>query len=161
MPLVSCEAAEIHYGLGPQAFVGWGTSTQSPTAPIFNGTFSLSSIFEILEDSPGSNVNVEKTEETAWCFTQTLDNFYYDWMWGEPLAGCIYNAANPGNGQYPFPLPGNTKYTLATVGGPFGPFNFTVEHRWTAPLYVIGHSGLTRTSYMPQYDNLYHHSAQY
>jgi len=151
MPIKGTEAAQgISYGLEPQAFVGWGDDVQAGTAPIWTHN-----IFELIYHVPGSNVDIDETKENAWCFTQTLKSFYYEWMQRTPLAACIYDAAHPGNGNYTFPLPGISTYTLSAVNSPFGPFTFTTKHTFNAPIIVAGHSGLTRTGCRTEFDNLY------
>ena len=152
MPIKGSEAtAGNPHGLGPQAFVGWGDDVRSGTAAVWTHN-----IFELIYHVPGSNVDIDETKENAWCFTQTLNRFYYEWMQGNtPLAQCIYDAAHPGDGNYPFPLPGISTYTLSAVNSPLGPFNFTTKHTDNAPIIVAGHSGLTRIGINGFYDNLY------
>ncbi|MGH7990452.1 MAG: hypothetical protein ACREDS_09730, partial [Limisphaerales bacterium] len=91
----------------------------------------------------------------ATAYTETLNNFYNLWMNQVPLANCIATASAPAANSAPFPVPQNAKITIHGTD-PYGSgYSYAYTNVMTSPIYVIGHSGLTRSSVDSQYDNAY------
>jgi hypothetical protein len=84
------------------------------------------------------------TADLAEAYTETLDGFYDDWMSQAPLAECIQSASDPHFYNCPLPVPGN-EIVKDINGNRF--------HGETSPIYVSGHSGLTRNGVNTTWDN--------
>jgi hypothetical protein len=102
--------------VGPQAFVGWA------------------------KEHAGNYV----TADLAEAYTETLNDFYGDWMNRLPLAECIQNASDPKLHNCPFPVPGN-EVVKDIDGNPF--------KGETSKIYISGHTGLTRDSVNAAWEN--------
>jgi hypothetical protein len=89
-------------------------------------------------------------------YTTTLDAFYFNWMWGTALAQCINIATNQVRNGAAFFAPCNK--TMHYSGeNPYTDdiYDFTISNCITSPIYVVGHSGLTRTGVDPNFENKY------
>jgi hypothetical protein len=75
----------------------------------------------------------------------TLVWFYNDWMNGYPVAACIDDASDPALHVDPFPVPGNERLIV----------DLLLIDQPTAPIIVIGHSGLTVNGCADDYDGEY------
>jgi hypothetical protein len=127
------------YKLGPQAFVGWGKS--------FTGWLN-------------PTTDTTETEDVALAYTEALDDMFELWMDNYALAQCIQSASTPHEDIAPFPVSnsGIKTYNIYGEAGIDGePYNYNIPatNILTAPIYVIGHSGLTRNSINPNFDNQY------
>jgi hypothetical protein len=121
--------------VGPQAFVGWAA------------------------DHTGWLNGVDASEaslDVATAYTQTLEDFYEQWMDNVPLNQCIYSASTSAENTAPFPVPQNKKVTISGINyEDFDSYNFTYTNVMTSPIYVVGHSGLKRSSLDSSQDNYY------
>jgi hypothetical protein len=138
--------------LGPQAFVGWGGDGRSWTGGYYYGLAGL------------RWRNDDKSIEMAWSYSQTLKDFYAVWQANEDsLAECIAYASNADQwGQVPFSVPPVREFWIySSGGGPAGHqfFRFKIKkgawNNCAVPIYVIGHSGLTRYGRKLQFDGQY------
>jgi hypothetical protein len=92
----------------------------------------------------------------------TLGMFFNDWMNGCTLAECIDQASQTNWGMAPFPVTGHGYENRIELKGQddagnvydiiYSRTNHNAIH--TSPIYVIGHSGLTVTSFDPSQDGL-------
>jgi hypothetical protein len=126
------------YKLGPQAFVGWGKE--------FTGWLN-------------PTVDTTETENVALAYTEALNDMYELWLNKYPLAECINSASVQQPNIAPFPVPSSVKfYHISGEAGFNGaPYEYYIPSTnvITSPIYVIGHSGLTRDSVNPNFDNQY------
>jgi hypothetical protein len=122
------DAPAARYKLGAQAYVGWA----KPVTGWLNPTS-----------------DTEESENVAFSYTETLDEMYELWMGGLPLAQCLDAVSSRSSGLAAFPVPvaGNLPYQIYSDDGISGPYNYTIpaSNIITSPIYIIGHSGLTRT----------------
>jgi hypothetical protein len=128
MPFSATNQA-ARFKLGPQAFVGWADLK----ADHFGGRY----------DTNGAIV-LQSSEIVATAYTETLQQFYLDWMNGSSLNQCIRNASNTNLVECPFPVPGNTNFWVNGTR-----FNL----KYLSKIYVVGHSGLTVTGLISGEDN--------
>ncbi|MDE3100105.1 MAG: hypothetical protein KGJ88_11590 [Verrucomicrobiota bacterium] len=121
--------------VGPQAYVGWAADHV--------GWLNLTT-------SSDAALNV------ATAYTETLDNFYENWMNQVPLAQCIQIASTSAANMDPFPVPQN-KNIIVHGQNPqtLEYYSYSYTNVVTSKIYVIGHSGLTRSSMNSSYDNYY------
>lgn len=110
------DPAAFRNRVGQQAIVGWATEVASWMAGA---------------QDPLADVDIAKA------YTQTLADFYSDWMNKVPLAQCIANASVPRFGKAPFPVPGNE---VCQITGPG--FAYINTNLLTSKIYVTGYSGL-------------------
>ncbi|PWU15728.1 MAG: hypothetical protein C5B50_14955 [Verrucomicrobia bacterium] len=122
--------------LGPQAFVGWGEDVQRGLAGLTNTSYYA---------------------DAFWLATEAADTtgtFYLLWMSGIPLAQCITWTSDPKFVTVPLPVRNRPnkhfKYIDVT-----NPQTEGVMELHTAPLYVVGHSGLRVDGWSRELDNLY------
>jgi len=119
--------------LGPQAYVGWAY----PHVGWVNST----------EDS-------SLTENVAFASTTALDTMYELWMNGQPLSTCIDAASTPQANMAAFPVPANKTLRIHGWPGVDGEgYDITMTNVMTSPIYIIGHSGLTKDSFRGEFDN--------
>jgi len=111
---------------GPQAYVGWANT---------------------VTDWLGGNEDPVQGANISKAYTQTLNNFYTLWMRGSTLAECIDNSSLSLYGTAPLPVPQNKNVLVYGDG-----FNYIGTNLLVAPIYVIGHSGLTVKSIDSRYD---------
>ena len=121
--------------VGPQAFVGY---------------------FRPMAGWPATSVQLGEA------YGVTLGMFFNDWMNGCTLAECIYQASQNSWGMAPFPVTGYGYENRIELKGQdyngvfydivYSRANHNAIH--TSPIYVIGHTGLTVTSYNPDLDGL-------
>lgn len=85
------------------------------------------------------------------------------WVRGTPLATCINNASNPGDGSAPFPVPQWAHKGFFISGNDFlGPYRYWFTNLpWISPIYVVGHSGLTRHGVDGSQDAFYHNPSDH
>jgi hypothetical protein len=121
------------YQLGPQAFVGWASEVGSWLTSVPN-------------DAAVTEIDI--------AYTTTLNNFYERWMGGATLKQCIDNACASNFNAAPFLVPANRN---TTISGLFGevPYSYSFTNMITSKIYVVGHSGLTRTRAITNFDNFY------
>ncbi len=117
--------------VGPQAYVGW--------ADEHTGWMDA-----------GSSAGTTADAAFAKGYTQTLNNFYTDWMSGRTLRECLDNASKSAPNTCPLPVPANKNVTM-TLGG----VEYIVTGVITSKIYVVGHSGLTRGSLVVDEDGRY------
>jgi hypothetical protein len=117
------------FKLGPQAFVGWAGLKSDH----FGGRY----------DTNGAIV-LQSSEVVATAYTETLQQFFLDWMNGASLAQCIRNASNTNLIECPLPVPGITNFTVNGT-------SFSLKY--PSKIYVVGHSGLTVTGLITADDN--------
>jgi hypothetical protein len=147
-PIHNSQAAR--YKLGPQAYVGWGGESTAWTAGLYGETNGKIDY---------SKVDVDESLNMAWSYSQTLADFYDEWVNNTPLAQCIADASAANNiGQVPFSVPHkNRTFAIYSDWSPYDEngFNFQIYQSYMTKIFVIGHSGLTRTSLDPTYDYKY------
>jgi hypothetical protein len=126
--------------IGAQAYVGWA----NPVTGWLN---------------PASTTDSTTAENVAFACTEALDDMYELWMEQRPLSQCIDYVSSPKKNIAPFPVSG-LKNQAIHIWGDFGidgnPYNYTIPatNVTTSPIYIIGHSGLTRSSVNGLFDNL-------
>lgn len=125
------------YGLGEQAYVGWATKVTD-----WMGGYVATN----------GNMDVERSVAAASAYTATLQRFYLDWMNGASLYQCINDTSDTNVVACPLPVPSVTRIT---VGQPFTSSPFTWTNRWPSKIYVVGHSGLTRSGLLRDDDGKY------
>jgi hypothetical protein len=127
-PLSEADAASRN-SVGPQAYVGWWTTTQD----WMGGT-----------DTGAQALNL------AQAYTRTLQVFYENWMDGLSLKECIANASNLAqNNMVPFAVPHQNYLIVYGDGWEYR------GHIFTSPIVVIGHSGLAIDTTHPDRDGAY------
>ena len=122
--------------VGPQAYVGWGADHTG----LLNST----------DDSTAS-------QDILVAYTITLFEFYDEWMQGnKTVAECIHDASMqiPNDNSIAFPVPGNETIAFSGTSINGSGYSYIYTNVITSPIYVIGHSGLTRGSWNPIYDNI-------
>jgi len=121
--------------VGPQAYVGFANDHV--------GWINFS-----VDNDASQNIS------SAW--TETLANFYENWMDQVPLKQCIDTASTRYDNMVPFPVPQNKTTVIKGINyDTFESYNYTYTNVMTSPIYVVGHSGLTRNGVNSQYDNYY------
>jgi hypothetical protein len=136
-------AAGNNPALGPQAFVGWGGKSTDWTGEIryrLFGTFAE-----------------KKSICIAWSYSQTLADFYELWQTDlYSLKECLdYASTADQRNQVPLSVGLRRKFTCKSTLGPYPYQSFELKNcwvSWPAPIYVIGHSGLTRNGIKPAHD---------
>ncbi len=123
--------------LGPQAFVGWAHGK----------TGCLSEMYDT-----NGNLDLNKTRAAESAYTATLCGFYLAWMNGATLYQCINLASDPTAVPYPLPVPSIKRFT---IGPPFANPSFIVINSYPSPIYIVGHSGLTRSGLVRDQDGHY------
>jgi hypothetical protein len=124
--------------IGAQAYVGWAHKVTGWLNPKDDSTLS---------------------ENVAFAYTEALADMYELWMDGRPLATCIDSVSVPQENIAPFPVPGlkgKSIHIWGEAGSDGYPYNYMVPPSavLTSPIYIIGHSGLERSSYDRRFDNL-------
>ncbi|MGP8200376.1 MAG: hypothetical protein ACLQU4_12845 [Limisphaerales bacterium] len=121
--------------VGPQAYVGWA------------------------QDHAGwigwpSDNNESQNLASAW--TETLADFYGLWNQVVPLAQCIAAASTPAANMIPLPVPQNKNVTIHGQNpSTLQNYSYTYTNILTSPIYVVGHSGLTRSGVNTSLDGYY------
>jgi hypothetical protein len=110
------------YMVGPQAFVGW-----NGTVELYGGETNLGA---------AAHMNL------ALAHAQTLDDFYFDWMSGAPLAQCIANASAMAPNVAPFPVPENKRVLICGYELDDNYYCYSSTNLITSQILVAGHSGL-------------------
>jgi hypothetical protein len=124
-----------HNKVGPQAFVGYAADHA--------GWIGWTS-----DDDEAQNIS------SAW--TDTLADFYDDWMRGITLGQCIFNASASAPNHAPFPVPQNKNVKISGENyEDFEDYSYTFTGIETSKIYVVGHSGLTRGGLTTSQDGLY------
>jgi hypothetical protein len=98
----------------------------------------------------------DETKDVSVAWTETLNNFYDLWNQGIPLADCIATAATPTENMAPLPVPQNKNVTVEGLNPEtLEDYSYTFQGIETSKIYVVGHSGLTRSSVNTTLDNYY------
>jgi len=123
--------------VGPQAYVGW---QKEHTGWMDGGTG-----------------NLDRDDDLATAYTQTLNNFYSDWMHKVPLAQCIANASVSTPNACPLPAvpPGNKAITISGTDVYGSPYSYNFTNVVTSKIFVVGHSGLRVDRLDSSQDNKY------
>ncbi|HEV2330541.1 MAG TPA: immunoglobulin domain-containing protein [Verrucomicrobiae bacterium] len=126
------------YKLGQQAFVGWAKEVTGWLNP---------------------TVDTTETEDVGLAYTEALNDMYELWLDKYALAVCVHSASVQQPNIAPFPVPSNVQsYHISGEAGADGqPYNYYIPatNVITSPIYIIGHSGLTRYSVDANYEGLY------
>ncbi len=147
MPIWAASQSAI-YNLGPQAFVAWETTNTCWPG----GAYTT------------NGLDYNESINWATAYARNLANdFYYNWLTGGTVASCISTASYPQDGSAPLPVPYYKNHGFTLSGNDFlGPYTYARKNMtWTSQIYVVGHSGLKRTSYDPTQDNYYHDPADH
>lgn len=138
--------------LGPQAYVGWGGKSSAWTGGSYDRTNPDGSVDE-------GSFNYSASQAMAWAYSQTLSTFYWEWQWGTPLAQCIADASVADGVQLPLSVRHKpNRFKISSLTGPApsgGGYEIWITQNYMPPIYVIGHSGLTRTTIKSEYDGCY------
>ena len=105
-----------HNKTGPQAYVGW--------AAIHDGW---------LNNTAGSSSEITMAQ----AYSQTLNNFYSDWMHGKTLKQCIDNATVASSGTAPLLVPKNKNVTIWGNG-----YRWSFTNLDVSKIYIVGFPGL-------------------
>lgn len=147
LPLPS-DAAGSSSGPGPQAFVGWVGTTTAWEGGVRYSILGL----------PGA-YNIERSVCQAWSYSQTLADFYANWQSGNyTLAQCIEIGAKADQkDQVPLSMGEKRAFRCKSTQGPYPyqSFDFPSKVAFPTPIRVIGHSGLKRYLYDPNFDGIY------
>jgi hypothetical protein len=112
--------------IGPQAFVGYST--------VHSGWLN-------------GNPKAPGLEQLEWAmaYTDTLNDFYWQWMSDDSLKACLDYACTQQWNDAPLPVPQNKNVQIAGFDWLLNQaYQYNNVAVFTSPLYVIGHSGLTR-----------------
>ena len=121
--------------IGPQAYVGWDVDHTG---------------WLVVPDDSGTSVDL------ATAYTETMADFYENWMDGATLAQCIQVASTPAPNIAAFPVPQNGKVESFHGTDEFGsPYSIIDTNVVTSKISVFGHSGLKRTGVDRSQDGLY------
>ena len=121
--------------VGPQAYVGWASEHAGWI---------------------GFSVDNDASQNIASAWTETLAEFYENWMDHVSLKQCIDTASTPQANIAPFPVPQNKMITIHGINyETFEDYSYTYTNVITSPIYVVGHSGLTRNGVNNSFDNYY------
>ena len=116
--------------VGAQAYVGWATDHMG----WMNGS-----------DGSASSLAAAKA------YTQTLQTFYADWMFGKSLKQCIDNASFLAlSGRAQFPVPDNSNVLIYANG-----YSYLYTNIDTSKIVVVGHSGLAKDRVYQNLDGYY------
>jgi hypothetical protein len=118
--------------VGPQAYVGWAADHTGWL------NFSTSS---------------DAALNTSVAYTETLSDFYENWLDGATLKQCVDTATTSAANMVPFPVPQNKNITVHGQNPQtLEYFSYSYTNVVTSKIYIIGHSGLTRSSLNSQDD---------
>jgi hypothetical protein len=124
--------------IGNQAYLGWAKEHTGWLNPQDNSTVS---------------------ENVAFAYTEALADMYEAWMDGSALYQCVDYVSTPKKNIAPLlvdDLKGKPIHIWGDNGIDGYPFDYTIPANklTTSKIYVIGHSGLTRSGLNGQFDNL-------